>query len=133
MKCKTNEINRTISDGLGETERYSLISPSLKVILLTSTDDEGSQTRNLGPSPNNTLEKSLKLLRHANQFTVFDKSENRTEIAPRQRGLATPSTVTRRSLVDISPFRTLPKSDANQLQSSKLGSDLSRVSKRRRL
>ena len=100
---------------------------------MTATGDEGSQTRNLRQSANDTLEKSLKLLRDVNQSTAFDKSENRTEVAPRQTGSATLSTVKRRSLVDFSPSRTLPKSDTCKPLGSRVGSELSRVSELRRL
>ena len=114
------------SDGLGETT-------SMKDIPVTSTGDEGSQTRNLRQSANDTLEKRLKLLRDVNQSTAFDKSENRTEFAPRQTGSATLSTVKRRSLVDFSPSRTLPKSDICKPLGSRVGSELSTVSELRRL
>ena len=65
----------------------------MKDIPVTSTGDEGSQTRNLRQSADATLEKSLKLLRDVNQSTVFDKDDDRTEVAPRQPGSATLSTV----------------------------------------
>ena len=111
------------SDGLGETT-------SMKDIPVTSTGDEGSQTRQ---SANDTLEKSLKLLRDVKQPTAFDKSENRTGVAPRHTRSATLSTVKRRSLVDFSPSRTLPKSDICKPLGSRVGSELSRVSELRRL
>ena len=114
------------SDGLGETT-------SMKDIPVTSTGDEGSQTRSLRQSADDTLEKSLKLLRDFNQSTVFDKSEDRTEVVPRQTGSATLSTVKRRSLVDFSPSRTLPKNDTCKPLGSRVGSELSRVSELRRL
>ena len=50
------------------------------------------------------------------------------EVAPRQTGSATLSTVKRRSLVDFSPSRTLPKSDTCKPLGSRVGSELSRVS-----
>ena len=106
---------------------------SQKDIPVTSHDNKDDQTQNLSTSATDTLEKSLKLLRDVNQFTVFDKNENLMEIAPRKPGSATLSTVTRRSLVDFSPSRTLPKSDTFKPQGSKVGSDLSRLSERRRL
>ena len=106
---------------------------SMKDIPVTSTGDEGSQTLNLRQSADDTLEKSLKLLRDVNQSTVFDKSEDRTEVAPRQTGSATLSTVKRRSLVDFSPSRTLRKSDTCKPLGSRVGSELSRVSELRRL
>ena len=83
---------------------------------------------------NETLQRGLKQLRDVNQSTVFDKSENRTEAAPLQTGSMTLSTAERRSLVDLSPSRTLPKSDTTyKPRCSKVGSDLSKVSERRRL
>ena len=103
------------SDGLGE-------NTSMKDIPVTSTGDEGSQTRNLRQSADETLEKSLKLMRDVNQSTVFDKSEDRTEVASGQTGSATLSTVKRRSLVDFSPSRTLPKSVTCKPLGSRVGS-----------
>ena len=83
---------------------------------------------------NETLQRGLKQLRDVNQSTVFDKSENRAEAAPLQTGSVTLSTAERRSLVDLSPSRTLPKSDTTyKRRCSKVGSDLSKVSERRRL
>ena len=82
---------------------------------------------------NETLQRGLKLLRDVNQSTVFDKSESRAEVAPRQTGSMTLSTAKRRSLVDLSPSRTLPKSDTYKPRGSNVGSDLSKVSERRRL
>ena len=84
-------------------------------------------------SADDTPEKSLKLRRDVNQSTVFDKSEDRTEVAPRQTGPATLSTVKRRSLVDFSPSKTLPKSDTCKPLGSRVGSELSRVSELRHL
>ena len=106
---------------------------SLKNIPVTSTGDEGGQTPNLRQSADDTLEKSLELLRDVNQSTVFDKGEDRTEVAPRQTGSATLSTVKRRTLVDFSPSRVLPKSDTCKTWGSKMGSEMSGVSERRRL
>ena len=82
---------------------------------------------------NETLLRGLKLLRDVNQSTVFDKGENRAEVAPRQTGSLTLSTAKRRSLVDLSPSRTLPKSDIYKPRGWKVGSDLSKVSERQRL
>ena len=82
---------------------------------------------------NETLQRGLKLLRDVNQSTVFDKSESRAEVAPRQTGSMTLSRAKRRSLVDLSPSRTLPKSDTYKPRGSNVGSDLSKVSERRRL
>ena len=61
------------------------------------------------------------------------KSKKRAEVDPRQTGSLTSSTVKRRSLVDLSPSRTLQKSDNCEIRGSKVGSDLSRVGERRRL
>ena len=91
----------TTSDGL-ETDF------SQKDIPVTSHDNKDGQTRKLRTSANDTLEKSLKLLRDVNQSTSFDKNDNRAEDAPRQTGSVTLSTVKRRSFVDLSPSRTLP-------------------------
>ena len=79
------------------------------------------------------LQKGLKLLRDVNQSTVFDKNEGRAEVAPRQTGSVTLSTAKRRTLVDLSPSRTLPKSDTYKPRESNVGSDLSKASERRRL
>ena len=76
---------------------------------------------------NETLQRGLKLLRDFNQSTTFDKSENRAEAAPRQTGSVDLSTAKRRSLVDLSPSRTFPKSDTYKPRGSKVGSDLSKV------
>ena len=64
---------------------------------LTSNDDEDGQTRSFRQSADNTLDKSLKLLRDVNQSTVFEKRYNRMAVAPRQTGSATMSTVKGRS------------------------------------
>ena len=82
---------------------------------------------------NETLQRGLKLLRDVNQSTVFDKNESRAEVAPRQTGSVTLSTAKRRTLVDLSPSRTLPKSDTYKPRGSNVGSDLSKASERRRL
>ena len=95
---------------------------SLKHIPVTSTGNKGSQTRSLRQSADDTLEKSLKLLIDGNQSTVVDKGEDRTEIALRQTGSATLNTVKRRSLVDFSPSRALPKSYTCKPWGPKMGS-----------
>ena len=82
---------------------------------------------------NETLQRGLKLLRDVNQSTVFDKNEGRAEVAPRQTGSVTLSTAKRRTLVDLSLSRTLPKSDTYKPRESNVGSDLSKASERRRL
>ena len=73
------------------------------------------------------------MLRDVNQSTVFDISGNRAGGTHRQTASATLSTDKRRSLVDFSPSRTLPKSDTFKGQCSKRGSDSSKFSERRRL
>ena len=75
---------------------------------------------------NETLQRGLKLLRDVNQSTVFDKNEGRAEVAPRQTGSVTLSTAKRRTLVDLSLSRTLPKSDTYKPRESNVGSDLSK-------
>ena len=69
----------TTSDGLEQII-------SRQGIPMTSNDHEDSQLGKMRPSASNTLEKSLKLLRNANQLTVFDQIASRTEAAPRQTG-----------------------------------------------
>ena len=69
----------TTSDGLEQII-------SRQGIPMTSNDDADSQLGKMRPSASNTLEKSLKLLRNANQLTVFDQIASRTEAAPRQTG-----------------------------------------------
>ena len=102
----------TTSDGL---ERDF----SQKDIPVTFHDNKDGQTRRkLRTSANDTLEKSFKLLRVVNQSTLLDKNENRSEDAPRQTGSVTLSTVKRRSFVDLSPSRTLPKSDTYKRRGS---------------
>ena len=99
---------------------------------MTSIYDEVSQPRNMRPRANDKLEKSLKLLRNVNQSKAFHRNQSCTEAAPRQTGSATLSTVKRPSLVDISPS-SFAKNDTFNRRGSIVGSDLSRVSKLRRL
>ena len=100
---------------------------------MTSTYDEDSQPHEMPPKSNDMLQKSRKLLRDVNQSTVFDKRQDRTEVAPRQTGSATLSSSMRRSLVDLSASRTLPKSTSYKPRGSKVGSDLSSAGDQRLL
>ena len=75
-EVKDHSNQPTTSDGLEETI-------SVKHIPVTSTGNEDSRTRSLRQSADDTLEKSLKVLRDVNQSTVFDKGEDRTEVALR--------------------------------------------------
>ena len=78
---------------------------SQKDIPVTFHDNKDGQTQNLRTSANDTLEKSLKLLRDINQSTVFDKNENLTEVAPRKPRSAILSTVKRRLLQGLLTFK----------------------------
>ena len=136
-----NLDNKTIfsnpEEGLNELERGT-INPEESnntdvVRSQLSKDNANVSGASTGQKANETLQRGLKLLRDVNQSTVFDKSENRAEVAPQQTGSVTLSTAKRRSLVDLSPSRTLPKSDTYKPRGSKVGSDLSNVSERRRL
>ena len=136
-----NLDNKTIfsnpEEGLDELERDAInpeeSSKSDIVRSQLSKDNVNVSGASTKQKANETLQRGLKLLRDVDQSTVFDESESRAEVAPRQTESMTLSTAKRRSLVDLSPSRTLPKSDTYKPRGSNVGSDLSKLSERRRL
>ena len=82
---------------------------------------------------NETLDKGLKLLKEANQSTLFLKINDRFDNPSFQPQSAFLGSQKRFSLVDYSPTRTLAMSEPAKKAGSKVGSNASKLSERRRL
>ena len=82
---------------------------------------------------NETLDKGLKLLKEANQSTLFLKINDRFDNPSFQPQSVPLGSQKRFSLVDYSPTRTLAMSEPAKKAGSKVGSNGSKLSERRRL
>ena len=76
------------------------------------------------------LDRSLKLLKHSNEFSLLNQQ---TESSHRGANLVALGESQRRSIVDFSPMRTFLASEPSQKLVSKIGSDISKLSECRRL
>ena len=97
-----------------------------------SKDDENRSHPLEKPKANETLEKGLKLLKEANQSTLFLRTNARFDNPSCQPQLATFGSQRRLSLADYSPSRTLAMSEPAKKAGSKIGSSASKMSERRR-
>ena len=79
------------------------------------------------------VDKGLKLLKEANQSALSLKFDKRLDNPSCQRQSATLGSQKRFSLVDYSPTRTLAMSEPAKKAGSKVGSNASKMSERRRL
>ena len=98
-----------------------------------SKDDENRSHALEKSKANETLDKGLKLLKEANQSTLFLKINDRFDNPSFQPQSATLGSQKRFSLVDYSPTRTLAMSEPAKKAGSKIGSNASKMSERRRL
>ena len=80
---------------------------------------------------NETLDKGLKMLREANQSTLFLRINDRFDNPSFQPQSATPGSQKRFSLTDYSPTRTLAMSEPAKKAGSNVGSNVSKMSERR--
>ena len=107
---------------------------------LSKNDENRSHALDENHSPalekskaNETLDKGLKMLREANQSTLFIRISDRFDNPSFQPQSATPGSQKRFSLTDNSPTRTLAMSEPAKKAGSKVGSNVSKMSERRRL
>ena len=82
---------------------------------------------------NERLDKGLKMLKEANQSTLFLKINDRFDNPSFQPQSATPGSQKRFSLAEYSLTRTLAMSEPAKKAGSKVGSNVSKMSERRRL
>ena len=97
---------------------------------LSRHDENRSQAKQIA---NETLDKKLKLRKEANQSALFLKFDDRLDNPSCQPQSATLGSQKRFSLVDYSPTRTLAMSEPAKKAGSKIGSNSSKMSERRRL
>ena len=97
---------------------------------LSRHDENRSQAKQIA---NETLDKGLKLLKEANQSALFLKFDDRLDNPSCQPQSATLGSQKRFSLVDYSPTRLLAMSEPAKKAGSKIGSNASKMSERRRL
>ena len=100
------------------------------------TSDQQTLESENQPNPNasltahDKLDRSLKLLKHSNESSL---SSQETESSPRSAILVALVESQGRSIVDSSGMRTFRASEPSQNLGSKVGSDTSKLSERRRL
>ena len=100
------------------------------------TSDQQTMESENQPNPNasltahDKLDRSFKLLKHSNESSLLSQ---KTERSPRSANLVALGESQRRSIVDFSGMRTFRASEASQKLGSKVGSDTSKLSERRRL
>ena len=98
-----------------------------------SKDDENRSHALEDSKANETLDIGLKLLKEANQSALFLKFDDRLDNPFCQPQSATLGSQKRFSLVDYAPTRTLAMSEPAKKAGSKIGSNASKMSERRRL
>ena len=100
------------------------------------TSDQQTLESENQPNPNasltahDKLDRSLKLLKHSNEPSLLSQQ---TENSPGSANLVALGESQRRSIVDFSGMRTFRASEPSQKLGSKVGSDTSKLSERRRL
>ena len=100
------------------------------------TSDQQTLESENQPDPNasltahDKLDRSLKLLKHSNETSLLNQQ---TESFQRSAYLVASGESQRRSIVDFSRMRTFLASEPSQKLGSKVGSDTSKLSGRRRL
>ena len=97
---------------------------------LSRNDENRSQAKQIA---NETLDEGLKLLKEANQSASFLKFGDRLDNPSCQPQSTTLGSQKRSSLVDYSHTRTLAMSEPVKMAGSKVGSNPSKMSERRRL
>ena len=100
------------------------------------TSDQQTLESENQPNPNasltahDKLDRSLKLLKHSNESSLLSQQ---TKSSPRSANLVALGESQRKSIVDFSGMRTFRASEPSQKLGSKVSSDTSKLSERRRL
>ena len=93
-------------------------------------ESENQPNPNASLTAHDKLDRSLKLLKHSNESSLL---RQQTESSPRSANLVALGESQRRSIVDFSGMRTFRASEPSQKLGSKVGSETSKLSERRRL
>ena len=123
-----NYVDPVESSAEASNEKYNVEAVETSEQL--TLESENQPDPNVSRTAHDKLGRSLKLLKHSNESSLLNQQ---IESSQRSANLVALGESQRRSIVDFSRTRTFRASEPSQKLGSKVGSDTSKLSERRRL